>query len=75
MIPGDSERFVWFPDRGGPPPCVRAEAPARDRDPAEGLHRQQGALCPRVARVAALTSLSLSGNDGRNPLLIPGWGS
>lgn len=41
------------------------------RDPAEGLHRQQVALCPRVA---ALTLLSVLRKDLRNLLLIPGSG-
>ena len=43
-------------------------------DFSEGLHRQQGPLCPRDARAAALTSLSLSRKDRRNLLLIPASG-
>lgn len=74
MIPVDSERFVLccFLTEAGPPPCHvgRGSGPGT-RDPAEGLHRQQVALCPRVA---ALTLLSVLRKDLRSLLLIPGSG-
>nr|CAI9693662.1 unnamed protein product [Rangifer tarandus platyrhynchus] len=44
------------------------------RGPAEAPHRLQVALCPRVARVAALTLLFLSRRDPRNLRLIQGSG-
>lgn len=72
MIPVDSELFVLFPDRGGPPALLCGQR-LRPRDPRPGRGAAPpagGAVSPRCRPDFAFRLAQ----DLRNLLLIPGSG-